>query len=96
VKEFSFRRDPHPATQLKKFAEISISPSRASSLAGLEAACCRSQALYFFVNRLNFLVELHDLRFFERIVAAQLVEHFADGEQIYFSQPNLLCATRRT
>jgi len=76
--------------------EISIAPSCASLPAGLEAACCRSQALYLFVNPLNFLVELHDLRFSGRIVAAQLIERFADGEFIYFSHRNLLCATRHT
>jgi hypothetical protein len=83
------------------FAEISISPSHASSLARLEAACCRSQALYFFVSCISSLivstfVELQDLRSFGRIVTAQLVEHFAAGELIYFSRPDLLCATRRT
>ena len=32
---------------------------------------------------------------FGRIIAAQLVETFADGEFIYFGHRNLLCATRR-
>jgi hypothetical protein len=29
-------------------------------------------------------------------LGASLLRSFADGELIYFSHPNLLCATRRT
>jgi hypothetical protein len=71
---------------------ISIAPSRASWVAALNAESCRSQALRFFINRINFLVELHDLRVFWRIGAAQLIEHFANGEFSYFSHRKLLCA----
>src|SRR5260370_30764991 len=73
---------------------ISIAPGRARSRSRLEPSCCRSQALYLFVHLLGFLVELHELRFFGCIVAAQLVEHFADGEFIYFGHRNLLRAIK--
>lgn len=72
--------------------EISIAPSRSASIATLKAEACRSQALYLFVSCSNFLVELADLCVFWRIVAAQLVEYFADGKLIYFSHRHLLCA----
>jgi hypothetical protein len=62
--------------------EISIAPSRAASMAALKAEACRSQALYLFLSGSNFLFELAGLRFFWRIVTAQLVEHFADGKLI--------------
>lgn len=70
----------------------SVFAGRVSSLAPLEAESCRSHALYLFVNRLNLLVELRDLRAFLRIGAAQLIKHFADGEFSYFSHRKLLCA----
>src|SRR5580700_851856 len=72
--------------------EISIAPSPSASIATLKAEACRSQAMYLFVSCSNFLVELADLCVFWRIVAAQLVEHFADGKLIYFSHRHLLCA----
>jgi hypothetical protein len=62
--------------------DLSIAPSRASS-ARLKASGCRSQALYLFVSRFNFFVDLIDLRVL-RIVTAQLIQQFADGEFIYF------------
>jgi hypothetical protein len=69
---------------------ISITPGRARSRSRLEPSCCHFQALYLFVHLLGVLVALHELRFFGYIVAAQLVEHFADGEFIYFGHRNLL------
>jgi hypothetical protein len=69
-------------------------PGRAGSLTPLKANAGRSQALYLFVSRHDFLVEPAGLGVFRRIVAAQLVEHFADGKFIYFSHRNLLCAAR--
>jgi hypothetical protein len=71
---------------------ISIAPSLASRLASLKTESCRSQPLRLFVHRLDFVVELHDLRVFWRIGAAQLIEHFANGEFSYFSHRKLLCA----
>jgi hypothetical protein len=59
-------------------------------MAALKAEARRSQALYLFVSGSNFFVELAGLRVFWRIVAAQLVEHFADRKLIYFSHRNLL------
>ena len=70
--------------------EISIAPSRAASMAALKAEARRSQALYLLVSGSNLFVELAGLRVFWRFVAAQLVEHFADGKLIYFSHRNLL------
>jgi hypothetical protein len=73
-----------------RFTDISIAPSR--WLAPLKAESCGSQALYLFVCRFEFLVELHHLRVFWRIVASQLIEHLANGELAYFSHRELLCA----
>src|SRR5712672_3485271 len=58
----------------------------------LKANACRPQALYLFISGSNFLVELTGFRVFWRIVAAQLVDHFADGKLIYLSHRNFLCA----
>jgi hypothetical protein len=60
--------------------------------APLKAESCCSQTLYLFISRLNFLVELTDLRGFWSIVAAQLIEHFANGEFGYFRHRYLHCA----
>src|SRR5258708_5703614 len=79
----------------REFTEISVAPSRASSRSRLNAADCRPQALYLFVGRLNFLFQLSGLRALWRIVATQPVQHFADGEFIYFSHCNLLCRCAR-
>src|SRR5258705_4318686 len=68
-----------------------VVPDRGPDLSRRVAAL---QALYLFVHLLGFLVELHELRFFGCIVAAQLVEHFADGEFIYFGHRNLLRAIK--
>ena len=67
--------------------DISIAPGCWS--APLESESCRFQALYLFVSRLNFLVELHDPRGVLCIVAAQLVEQFANGEFVYFGHRKL-------
>ena len=67
--------------------DISIAPGCWS--APLESESCRSQALYLFVSRLNFLVELHDPRGFLCIVAAQLIEQLANGELVYFGHRKL-------
>jgi hypothetical protein len=67
--------------------DISIAPGCWS--APLESESCRSQAPYLFVSRLNFLVELHDPRGVLCIVAAQLVEQFANGEFVYFGHRKL-------
>src|SRR5258705_10150080 len=72
-------------TRLRTDIAVSIATSSRSRL---EPSCCRSQALYLFVHLLGFLVELHELGFLRRIVAAQLVEHFADREFIYFGHRN--------
>jgi hypothetical protein len=71
--------------------DISIAPSRAGSLIPLKAASCRLQALYLLVNRFSFLLKPRDLRFWH-IGAAQLIEHFADGEFVYFSHGKILFA----
>jgi hypothetical protein len=83
----SDRKHPRNA---RAFTEVSVAPSRASSTR-LKAAGCRSQALYLFVSRFNVFVDLIDLRVF-RIVAAQLIQQFADGEFIYFGHRDLRCA----
>jgi hypothetical protein len=87
----------HPATQLKKVYRKSQSrpvvPARGPGLRRRVAAlkrCSSSSILSTFSSSCMIF------DFFGRIVAAQLVEHFADREFIYFSHRNLLCATRRT
>ena len=74
--------------------EGSIVRGLASSRTALKANARRSQALYLFVSLHEFFVELAGLRAFRRVVAAQLVEHLADGKLVYFSQRSLLCAAR--
>src|SRR6266849_2833834 len=81
------RPTDHLATQLKKVYRYL---NRAQSCQLVGAPSCRSQAMYLFFNRLRFPVELHDLRVFWRIGAAQLIAHLADGEFIYFSHRKLL------
>jgi hypothetical protein len=71
--------------------DISIAPSRAGSLIPLKAASCRPQVLYLLVNRFSFLLKPCDLRFWH-IGAAQLIEHLADGEFVYFSHGKILFA----
>jgi hypothetical protein len=78
----------YPAPLLTRFEDISIALSPSDS--PLKAVSRRSQAPYFFVQRLTFFVEPRRLRFFWRIGAAQLVEHFSDREFSYFSHRNLL------
>jgi hypothetical protein len=72
-------------------SEILIALSRAGSSAPPRAASCRSQTLYLLVKRLIFLLEPRDLRFWH-IGVTQLIEHFADGEFVYFSHGKILTA----
>ena len=75
--------------------DVTIAYRRADAAAGanISGFDLRQAQLYLFVHFLSFLVELHGVRFFGRIIATQLVEHFADGEFVYFGHRNLLYVT---
>jgi hypothetical protein len=73
--------------------EAAAAPRRQRSPGLAAIASTRpSQAPQFFVERLEFLVALHILRFLLQIVAPQLIEHFFDGEFVDFSHHEPLCS----
>jgi hypothetical protein len=82
-----------PATQFEKNFRLSQSrpvvparwPRLTRSLAALKRRISSSIILIFSSSCSIF-------EFFWRIRAAQLIEHFANGELSYFSHRNLLCA----
>src|ERR1700731_1746586 len=64
-----------PATQLKRVYG-NLSRVQSGKFAGsAQRGGLRSQALYLFVGRLNFLFQLSGLRAFWRIVATQCFSH---------------------
>src|SRR5487761_2275536 len=81
----TLREVDRSAKRSRKFIDSSIA---LRWLAPLEAGSCCPQALYLFVGRLDFLVKLLDHRAVGRIVVAQLIEHFLDGEFVDFSHQN--------
>src|SRR5262245_28483538 len=93
-----------PCTAVDPFGKAAawIACLVASSWTGttLEAPPHRSQALSFFVERFDLVVEQRALGL-RRIVAAQLVEHFANGEFRRFGHGQVtplgrLCERRST